>query len=353
MNFPGSFQTPGLTPQLPPKYFGFGPISSNVALLSIAPMVSLQLTDRLAMGGGPIITSGTPTFSPAFFAPGPKDALGISTFPAATNTRADWGAGFQLGLFYELSEDWNLGFSYKSPVWQEKWDYNAATPRLVGRTIGIQAGLPEIISWGVAYKGLARTLFDVDLRYIDYANTPLFGTKVVDGGLGWQSVFAVAFGVQYKATDRLTLLGGYLYNTNPVRNETTLFNVQAPGIITNTLSLGASFNITEDITTSSPGFMASGIRSTARSCRFPARPSGSMLRSTRSGWVSTSASAARNETARPRPRTRTPTTARLPRPEAATICHRAWPPRSLQNPAIPAQAQHPRTDAPAPPAGNE
>ncbi len=41
---------------------------------------------------------GTPAFSPAFFAPGPKDAFGIRTFPAATNTRPDWGAGFQLGL---------------------------------------------------------------------------------------------------------------------------------------------------------------------------------------------------------------------------------------------------------------
>ena len=250
VNFPGSTQTPILAPRIPPKYFGFGPIYSNVALLSIAPMVSVQLTDRLAMGGGPIITSGTPAFSPAFFAPGPKDASGLNTFSGATNTRADWGAGFQVGLFYELGDNWNLGFSYKSPVWQEKWDYNASTPKLVQRTIGIQAGLPEILSWGVAYKGFERTLIDVDLRYLDYANTPLFGTKVVDGGLGWQSVFAAAFGVQYKATDKFSLLGGYLYNTNPVRSEATLFNVQAPGIITNTLSLGASYKITEDITAS-------------------------------------------------------------------------------------------------------
>ncbi len=248
VNFPGSTNVPVLTPQLPPKYYGFGPIYSNAALLSINPMASLQLTDRLAIGGGPIITTGSPTFSPAFFAPGPKNLLGISTFPDATNTRPLWGAGFQVGMFYEVNDNWNLGFSYKSPIWMEKWDYNAATPRLVGRTIGVQAGLPEIFSWGVAYKGFERTLIDVDLRYIDYANTPLFGTKVVDGGLGWQSVFAVAFGVQYKATEKLSLLGGYLYNTNPVRSETTLFNVQAPGIITNTLSMGASYNITEDIT---------------------------------------------------------------------------------------------------------
>ena len=250
VNFPGSFQTPILTPRLPPKFFGFGPIYSNVALLSIAPMLSVQMTERLAVGGGPIITGGNSPFSPAFFAPGPKDAFGINTFPAATNSRPEWGAGFQIGLFYELGDNWNLGFSYKSPVWQEKWDYNASTPKQIPRVIGIQAQLPEMFSWGVAYKGLPNTLIDLDLRYIDYANATLFGTKVVDGGLGWQSVFAVALGAHYKATDRLSLMAGYLYNTNPVRAETTLFNVQAPGIITNTLSFGTSFNITEDITAS-------------------------------------------------------------------------------------------------------
>ena len=36
VNFPGSYQVPILTPRLPPRYFGFGPIYSNVGLLSIA-----------------------------------------------------------------------------------------------------------------------------------------------------------------------------------------------------------------------------------------------------------------------------------------------------------------------------
>jgi Outer membrane protein transport protein (OMPP1/FadL/TodX) len=71
-----------------------------------------------------------------------------------------------------------------------------------------------------------------------------------DSGLGWRSVFAVALGTQYQATDRLTLRAGYLYNTNPIPNPVTLFNVQAPGIITNTLTLGASFQVTENVTAS-------------------------------------------------------------------------------------------------------
>ncbi len=229
VNFNGTYSTPILTPRQPPNYFGVGPIYANLSILSINPMASLRLSDKLSIGAGPIITAGTPSFNPAFFAPGPKTPQGLPTFPSATNARPYWGGGFQVGLLYELNELWNFGFSYKSPVWQERWDFNASTPNLSPRRIGIQASFPEMFSWGVAYKGLPKTLIDVDLRYIDYANSALFGTKVVDGGLGWQSVFAVATGAQYQATDKVTLRGGYLYNTNPIRGVTTLFNAQAPG----------------------------------------------------------------------------------------------------------------------------
>jgi len=250
VNFAGSYTTPILTPRQPPNFFGVGPIYSNLSFLSIVPMASLQLTDRLALGAGPIIASGSVSLDPAFFAAGPKGPLGLPTFPSATNGRPYWGAGFQVGLFYDLNKNWNFGFSYKSPIWQERWDWNATLPTLAPRRIGLQASLPEIISWGVAYKGLPRTLIDVDLRYFDYADTELFGQKDVDGGLGWRSIFAVAVGGQYQATDRLTIRAGYLYNTNPIRNVNTLFNVQAPAIIQNTLSLGASYQLTENVTAS-------------------------------------------------------------------------------------------------------
>lgn len=250
VNLPGSTGTPILSPRQSPDYFGVGPIYSNMALLALNPTVAVRLSDRLSVGAGPVITSGTVSLSPAFFAPGPKDGSGLPTFPAATNARPFWGAGFQVGVLYELNERWNLGFSYKSPIWQERWDFNATYPNLAERRIGIQAQLPAIYSWGVAYKGLPKTLIDVDLRYFDYANTQLFGQPVVDGGLGWRSVFAVATGIQYEATDRLTLRGGYLFNTNPIPSPATLFNVQTPGIITNTLSLGASFQVNDDVTLS-------------------------------------------------------------------------------------------------------
>lgn len=247
VNFAGSYTTPVLTPRQGPNYFGFGPIYANLSLLSLAPMISAQVTDRLSIGGGPVITTGSASFTPGFFAPGPKDAFGIATFPNATNARPFWGGGFQIGLFYQLDDDWNLGFSYKSPVWQEPWAFNASNPDLSRRRISVQADLPAIYSWGVAYKGLPNTLIDVDLRYFNYADTELFGEKIKDGGLGWRSVFAVATGVQYRVNDRINLLGGYLFNTNPVQDTATLFNVQAPGIIQHTLSFGMTMKLTDDV----------------------------------------------------------------------------------------------------------
>ncbi|MGO8903689.1 MAG: hypothetical protein ACLQU5_35915, partial [Isosphaeraceae bacterium] len=83
------------------------------------------------------------------------------------------------------ADHWNLGFSYKSPIWQERWGFNASTLDLAARRIGIQAQVPEIFSWGIAYMGFERALIDVDLRYFDYKNTSLYGTKPIDGGLGW------------------------------------------------------------------------------------------------------------------------------------------------------------------------
>ena len=247
VNYAGSNTTPILTPRQPPNYFGVGPIYSSTSFLAILLTGSQQVTDKLAIGGGPMIVTGPSAFNPAFFAPGPRDQYGLLTFPAGTNARPFWGAGFQIGLLYNLTDNWNIGFSYKSPIWQERYGFNASTPDLAARRIGIQSQVPEIFSWGVAYKGFERALIDVDLRYLDYKNTTLYGTKPIDGGLGWNSVFAVAVGGQYQATDRMTLRAGYLYNTNPIKANNTLFNIQAPGFLQQMLAIGASYKVTDDI----------------------------------------------------------------------------------------------------------
>ena len=85
---------------------------------------------------------------------------------------------------------------------------------------------------------------------MDYANTALLGTPAPPSGngLGWSSVFALAIGGQYQATEKLTLRAGYLFNTNPVPADRTLLNIQLPGITQHMLTFGSSYKITDDIT---------------------------------------------------------------------------------------------------------
>lgn len=247
VNFAGNTTTPTLGPRQPPNFFGVGPVYANLGLLSIKPMASYLVSDKLSVAFAPVITTGMAQFNPAFFAPGPNDQFGIPTFPVATNSRPFWGGGFELGTMYDLNENWNLGFSYKSPVWQEKWVYNSYNPDYSARKIGVQADLPSIYSLGAAFKGVDRLVVDVDLRYFDYASAPLWGDSPIDGGLAWKSIISVAVGGQYQLTDRLTLRGGYLFNQNPIHEMNTIFNIQAPGFIQHTLSLGASMRLNENI----------------------------------------------------------------------------------------------------------
>jgi long-chain fatty acid transport protein len=114
----------------------------------------------------------------------------------------------------------------------------------------LNATLPAIYSWGVAYRPTDRLLLAVDLRYFDYRNTELFGEPVRDGGLGWQSVFAAAVGGRYQLTDRVALSAGYVYNDNPIPEPLTLFNIQAPVITQHTISVGTTVNVTEAMSVS-------------------------------------------------------------------------------------------------------
>jgi long-chain fatty acid transport protein len=151
---------------------------------------------------------------------------------------------------YSLTDKLDVGFSYTSEQWYETWISHARNELGLPRTLRLDVTLPPIYSWGIAYRPTERLQLAVDLRYFDYKTTDLFGQRVVDGGLGWRSVFAVATGARYQLTDRLAMSAGYIYNDNPIPTTGTLFNVQSPAIIQHTIAVGTTFNITEAMSTS-------------------------------------------------------------------------------------------------------
>jgi long-chain fatty acid transport protein len=62
-------------------------------------------------------------------------------------------------------------------------------------------------------------------------------------GFGWKSVNVFKIGVQYALNQDWTLRAGYNYTTNPVTSENVSFNVLAPGVVQNHITLGTTYNL--------------------------------------------------------------------------------------------------------------
>ena len=247
VNFPGDTTNPILS-GIGPLGNVQGPIAASITLVQLSPTVAYRATDKLVFGFGPLVDIAVTSFDPAYFG-GADDANGdgIGTFPTGSHARPFWGGGLRAGFVYSLTDQIDVGFGYTSPQWFETWKYYARTELGGPRTLFLTATLPAIYSWGVSYRPTDKLIVSLDLRYFDYKSTDLFGTPVVDGGLGWRGVFAAALGGRYQVTDRVALSLGYIYNENPIPEPATLFNVEAPVFTQNTIALGATTQIADGL----------------------------------------------------------------------------------------------------------
>lgn len=249
-NYPGSVTNPVLTPPLP-NGMGVGPIYTQYQLLQIVPTVAFQLTDQLSVGISPIVDLASLSVAPGILAP-PDNAggSGFATYPVMNHGAFQWGAGFQIGAFYVTDQSWQFGASYKSPQWFEDFSYNSSDQTGAPRHVQFNMNAPMIVSLGTAYTGIERLLLAVDARYLaysetrGYSDTGFMPTGAV-AGLGWKDIFAVSAGTQYQLTDAVSARLGYSFNTNPVGDSQTFYNVGSPLLIQHGAYVGGSCNITE------------------------------------------------------------------------------------------------------------
>ena len=251
VNYPSSTTNPLLTPQLPQGGVGFGNIFSELQVLQIVGTGSIQVTDRLSVGGGPTLSLASLRLDPLVIAS--PDSNGM--YPPGAHTRMTWGGGFEVGAFYNLGAGWQLGASYKSPQWFEDFHFQSTDEFGRPRSITFNAELPMIASAGVGYTGFERWIFAADFRWVDFADADGFRQSGFSPtgavlGVGNRSIFAMSLGAQYLLTDNISLRVGYSYNQDPVRDNLTIFTVAAPTIIEHTLYVGASYRVTDALSLS-------------------------------------------------------------------------------------------------------
>jgi long-chain fatty acid transport protein len=221
---------------------GFGSTYSNVAalggqdlslrvmLLEASPAVSFSIFDNLSIGLGYRITHARQTRHQPLPTGGASD-LSLS----GTNF-----AGVHVGLHYQPSEAWDLGFSYRNKV----------TTKMKGKTTmngtdfdtTAHFGVPHTLRLGAAHALLDQKalLLSLDLKYLLYAgsNKQIELTIVTPEGsnttvtpLNWKNVASASLGAEYRVSPLVAVRAGYFVSGSATPEDHVNPFTPPPGII--------------------------------------------------------------------------------------------------------------------------
>jgi long-chain fatty acid transport protein len=227
---------------------GQNPGGVNLEQMFIAPTFSMKLNKNHAVGVS--IVMAYQTFG----------ATGLQAFNAnssaagsLTNRGNDHtlGWGLRFGWTGQVSDNVTLGATYASKIKGKFNDYKGLFAE-EGRF-----DIPENYGIGIAVKATPKLTVAADIQQINYgnskaiANPNCLGTGAAacnlglsgGAGFGWRDMTVYKLGVSYELSKDLTLRAGLSTNRQPIPARETFFNILAPGVVENHLTLGGTWTL--------------------------------------------------------------------------------------------------------------
>ncbi|WJW76192.1 outer membrane protein transport protein [Thiohalobacter sp. IOR34] len=240
----------------------------NLAQLIIAPSVAWKLNENHSVGAS--LQIGYQRFR----------AYGIGLFKGfssnqnkVTNNGDDdaWGAGLRVGWTGQITDSLTLGASAASKIYMQKFDTYKGLFAEQG-----DFDVPANLSLGIAFKATPKTTLAIDVQRIFYgdvaaiANPGPTADEFMDGfmavltsntsnpirsvakplgtdngwGFGWDDITVVKIGIEHQYNEKWTFRGGVNLGQNPIDDKENLFNILAPGVVRNHLTLGFTYSPT-------------------------------------------------------------------------------------------------------------
>jgi long-chain fatty acid transport protein len=227
--------------------FGSGDWGVDLMQLIIAPTLAFKLTPQHSVGISPLIVYQT------FEANGLQNfnSQATSELGKVTNNGKDssTGLGVRLGYLGRLTDQLSVGASYSPKInmsrfkkyeglFAEKGDFDIPANYTLGMAFQVTPSVQVALDYQRIEYG--------DVKAIANQNTQAAGTQLgnADGsGFGWSDINVIKLGVQWQANDAWTLRAGYNKGDNPVNADNVTFNILAPGVIEEHLTLGATMKL--------------------------------------------------------------------------------------------------------------
>jgi long-chain fatty acid transport protein len=236
---------------------GSGNLGVDLSQLIFAPTLAYKFAPSHSVGVSPLIAYQR------FKAYGLQPFAAISSDPANLTNRGyddSWGAGVRFGYFGQVTPAFAVGAAYSTKIAMQEFDkYRGLFAEQGGFDI------PENYSLGVAFKATPGLTIALDYQRILYnkvasvgnpSNQPgcaptlpagpgvgagCLGASGASIGFGWQNVDVFKLGVEYQWDSRLLLRAGYNHSDNPIEARDVTFNILAPGVVEDHLTLGFTY----------------------------------------------------------------------------------------------------------------
>lgn len=184
------------------------------------------------------------------------EAQGLEAFAAfsnepecLTNNAHDNSRGFgvKLGYLGEVAPGLNFGLSYSPKISMTEFDDYCGLFSSNG-----SFDIPSDAQIGIAYKATDTVSLLLDVERIEYSKVDSIGNHLLPNlmqaplganggaGFGWDDMTAYKAGVQWKASPKWILRTGYSHANQPIPQSEVLFNILAPGVIQDHLTVGVT-----------------------------------------------------------------------------------------------------------------
>jgi long-chain fatty acid transport protein len=247
---------------------GNGKLNMNLEQLIVAPTFAMKVNNKHSFGASLLLAYQK------FKVEGLDGFWGFTQYGggtpanwAANNNLTDrgndtsFGYGLRLGWMGKVTDTVTLGAAYSTKTSMQKFD----------KYKDLFAGegyfdMPSTITLGISAKASPKLTLAADFERIDYAgiksvnnpstnvgnSSPLTGNTIYSlgcdscRGFGWDAVNVFKLGAEYQYNPNLILRAGYNHTDNPIQGRDVTFNIIAPGVVKDHLTLGFTYNLSKE-----------------------------------------------------------------------------------------------------------
>jgi long-chain fatty acid transport protein len=238
------------------------PVGVSLMQMQILPSAAFKFSEHNTIGVSVALAAQT------FKAYGLESfgSLGFSNSSTnLTNNGADWsyGLGWRLGWLGQFMDNrLSLGLNYSARVTMSQFTKYEGLFAEQGRF-----DIPESYGAGLAFKMSDKTDIAFDVMQISYSDVASIGNPGPDAsnpahfyplcpgadvtqcylggslglGFGWTDQTVYKLGINHKLNDRHTVRVGWNHGKSPIPADQVLFNMLAPGVVEDTLTLGYTY----------------------------------------------------------------------------------------------------------------